>query len=260
MKKIIFSLCCVLTLSVFSFAQKNNRKSPTLDESSGQQNQTLLESGTNIEAQLQSTLDVKKAKVGDEVVLKTTQNLKENGQIVAKKGTRLIGRVTEVQQKTKENAFSKIGIVIDRLEGNNLNVPLNASIVSMTQAAGRANVGDTIGSDLSGMSSSSGRTSSGGNGGGGLLGGATGAVGGVVSGASQTAGGVTNMVGQTVGATTNSLGNASQSLGRTVNGIQISNALQGSAEGSTTLSSDNKNLKIEKGVMFQLQLNQSVQN
>ena len=55
-----------------------------------------LQSGTQLAAQLQSTLDVRKAKVGDQVVLKTTEAIKTGGRTVVNKGARLIGRVTEV--------------------------------------------------------------------------------------------------------------------------------------------------------------------
>jgi phenylpyruvate tautomerase PptA (4-oxalocrotonate tautomerase family) len=263
MKKIVSGLILVLFLSVSGFAQKQKTSPDTEQEikpskknskKSEQNGGVLLESGTSIEAQLQQTLDVQKASVGDKVVLTTTKALKQNGQTVVQKGARLVGRVTEVQQKTKENAQSKIGVIFDRIEGKNLSSPISASIVSITRASANTAVGDTLNTDLSGSSSSSGgvsRTSSGG--GGGLLGGVTNTVGSVVNTTTETVGGVTNTAGQTIGGTT-------QSLGRTLNGVRLSQSSDASANGSTMLSSSDKNLRIEKGVTFQLRLTQAVEN
>jgi hypothetical protein len=241
MKRVIFAGSLVLLLSIFSLAQKTDN------------DRLQLESGSNIRAELQNDVDVKKSKVGDQVVLKTTQAIKRGRDTVIPKGTNLIGRITEVQQKTKDNASSRIGMVFDRIEGKNLSAPISASIVSITNAQAAASVGDTLDTGLSGSTSSSGSVSRGGTGsGGGLLGGvagtATNTVGGVTNTAMQTAGGVTNTAGQTVGNTTGT-------LGRTLGGLQISQSASGSAQSSTTLSSPNKNIKLEKGVMFQLQFN-----
>lgn len=250
MRNILFVTGLILLLSVTGFSQKN-KKSSEVDEpvkSSGANNQKpiLLKSGTNFEAQLQSTLDVKKAQVGDEVVLKTTKTIKQNGETIVPKGTNLIGRITEVQQKSKNNGASKIGMIFDRIEGKNLEAPISASIVSILNAGAQANVADTLDSDVTGSTSTSGRASSGGTSSGGLLGGVTNT-------ATQTVGGVKNTAGQTVGITTGT-------LGRTVNGIQISRSVSGSAQGSSTLSSQDKNLRLEKGATFQLRLNGSLAN
>ncbi len=246
MKKIVTGIFLVLLLSVSGFAQKQKTVS---DQNSG----VLLQSGTSIEAQLQQTLDVNKMSVGDKVVLTTTKAIKQKGQTVVQKGSRLIGRVTEVKQKTKNNAQSKLGVVFDRLEGKNLSAPISATIVSITQASANTSLGDTSDSDISGSSTNSGSVSRTSSGGGGLLGGVTNTVGGVVNTTTGTVGGVTNTAGKTLGGTT-------QTLGRTLNGIQLSQSSSASSNGSTTISSPNKNLRIEKGVTFQLRLNQSVEN
>jgi hypothetical protein len=151
-------------------------------------------------------------------------------------------------------------MVFDRIEGKNLSAPISASIVSITNAQAAAGVGDTLDTGLSGSTSSSGSVSRGGSsgsGGGGLLGGVTNTAGSVAGTATQTVGGVTNTATQTVGGVTSTAGQAAGSttgtLARTINGIQISQSVSGSAQSSTTLSSPNRNIKLEKGVMFQLQ-------
>jgi hypothetical protein len=260
MKKIVGGLILVLFLGVSGFSQKQ-KTSPDSETGikpaeqttnrNGSKDGVRLAAGTSLEAQLQQTLDVQKASVGDEVVLTTTKAIKQNGQTVVQKGTRLVGRVTEVQRKTKDQAQSRLGVIFDRIEGKNLSAPLSATIVSITRANAGATVGETLDSDISGGSNTSGgatRTSSGG-----LLGGVTNTVGGVVNTTTNAVGGVTNTAGQTIGGTT-------QSLGQTLNGVRLSQSTNASANGSTTLSSTNKNLRIEKGVTFQLRVTETVEN
>lgn len=246
MKRVIFASSLVLLLSIFSFAQE------TGSSSAASNGRLQLDSGSSIHAELQNDLDVKRSKVGDQVVLKTTKAIKRGRETVIPKGTNLIGRITEVQQKTKDNASSRIGMVFDRIEGKNLSAPISASIVSITNAQAAAGAGDTLDTGLSGGTSSSGSVARGGGSGsgGGLLGGVTGAVGGVAGTATQTVGGLTNTAVQTTGQTVSS---TTGTLGRTLGGIQISQSVSGSAQSSTTLSSPNRNIKLEKGVMFQLQ-------
>lgn len=254
MKRVIFAGSLVLLLSIFSFAQGSG-SSPA--SSNGR---LQLQSGSSIQAELQNAVDVKKSRVGDQVVLKTTKAIKQGRETVIPKGTTLIGKITEVQQKTKDNTFSRIGMVFNRIEGKNLSAPISASIVSITSAQAATSLADTMDTGLSGGTSSSGSVSRGGTGsGGGLLGSATSTVGGVAGTATQTVGGVTNTAVQTVGSVTNTAGQTvgatTGTLGRTINGIQLSQSVSGSAQSSTTLSSPNKNIRLDKGVMFQLKFN-----
>lgn len=249
MKKLIIYIGLILMLGVFGFGQKTKRPSEADGQKGGSRTSNrgvVLDSGTRIDGQLQNTVDVKKSKVGDEVVLKTTNSIKQNGQIVVPKGSRLIGRITDVQEKTKSNGASRLGMVFDRLEGKDMGAPITASIVSITNATANTRVADTADADIFGSSTTSARTSGGGSGGGGLLGG----VGNVV-------GGVTNTTTQTLGGVTNIAGNATGSLAQTVSGIQISNAVDGSVQSGTTLSAANKNIRLEKGATIGLRLNGS---
>ena len=264
MKTIVSTLILVLLFCVAGFAQKQKKSSDAEDikpvekqnsktnKKAEKDGSVLLEAGTSIEAQLQQTLDVRRASVGDEVVLTTTKTIKQNGQTIVPKGTRLVGRVTEVQQKTKENAQSKLGVVFDRIEGRNLSAPISATIVSITRGSANTTLDDSLSSDISGSTTNSGSVSRNGSGGG-LLGGVTNSVGGVVNTTTNTVGGVTNTTGQTLGGTT-------QTLGRTLNGVRLTQSTDSSVNGTTTLSSQDKNLRIEKGVMFQLRLTGSVEN
>lgn len=255
MKRVIFACSLVLLLSIFSFAQKPGRPVSDPEASARSDGRLQLESGSSIQAELQNAVDVKKSKVGDQVILKTTKAIKQGRETVVPRGANLIGRITEVQQRTKENSFSRIGMVFDRIEGKNLSAPINASIVSITSAQAAAGTGDTLDAGLSGGTSSSGSVSRGGGGsGGGLLGGVTQTVGGVAGTATQTVGGVTDTAVRTAGGVTNTAGQTVSSTTGTLGGIQISQSASGSARSSTTLSSPNRNIRLEKGVTFQLQV------
>ena len=244
MKKLIICTGLILMFGIFGFGQKDRG--------------VVLDSGTRIDGQLQSTVDVKKSKVGDEVVLKTTKAIKQDGQTVVPKGSRLIGRITEVQEKTKSNGGSKLGMVFERIEGKNLATPINASIVSLTSVMANNRVADSADSDLFATSSSSTRTSGNRSSGGGLLGGVTNSVGGVAN----TGGGLLNTTTQTVGGVTNTVGqtvsNAGGSVFSTVDGIAVSNTVSGSVRSGSTLSAANKNIKLEKGLVVGVMLNGSI--
>lgn len=86
--------------------------------------------GSIIPVQLTKTVDAKKAKTGDEVEAKVTQDLKaQNGQIVVPKDTKVLGHVTEAQARSKEQPESQVGIAFDHaVVKDRGDVPLPMSI------------------------------------------------------------------------------------------------------------------------------------
>lgn len=256
---LVFGLTLIFSSVLFGQKREPDAVGPSPSAKKGSKRdaknggETILNAGTSLEAQLQGAVDVRRSKIGDQVVLKTTKAIRQNDRVIVPKGSSLIGRVTEIQRKTKENGASRIGMIFDRIEGKNLSAPLSASIVSVVTARANAAAGDDVfASDLSGSSTTSSHASSGGSGGG-LLGGVGSTVGGVVNTATSTVGGVAGTAANTVGSTTGT-------LGRTVNGLSISQSASGSASGSSTVSSGDKNLRLDKGVTFQLMINGSTQN
>jgi hypothetical protein len=243
MNKVYTVMTIVLACAVLGFGQMDKGKKAPL---AGSGDRVSVISGTTLDAQLQKTVDVNNAKVGDEVVLKVTKSIKQNGEIVIPKGTELIGRVTEVQKRTKHNSASRLGMVFDRIQGRDLAAPFSASIVSITNIAARTAAGDSLMADTSASSQTSG--SARGNSGGGLLGGVGSTVGGLVDTTAATVGTVTN----TAVRTTNT---ATGTVGQSLSGIQISSSASGSASSSSTLSSSNKNVRVEKGATFNLRVN-----
>lgn len=229
---------------------------------SARQGQRSIEvaSGTQLAAQLQETLDVRHAHVGDRVILKTTEAIKQNGHTLVNKGARLVGRVTEVQQRAKGDAESRIGLVFDRLENGSLSLPITATINSVTQATAHTSMADAdVTTDTGASSTTSGRAGS--SGGGGLLGGVGSTAGGVVGGVTDTAGSVLNTTtqatGQVVSGTSGAAGHTVNGVGRSVSGLRISQRGSASAEGGSTLSLTGGNLRLEKNTTFNLTINEA---
>ena len=109
------------------------------------QNALALSEGTTMNAALAGSLDVKKNKPGDRIEARTTQDVKQDGKVVLRKGTHLVGHVTEVQARAKDQTQSQLGVAFDHAElRNGQQVPLNASIQALAaaQSTAQASAGD----------------------------------------------------------------------------------------------------------------------
>lgn len=257
----LLTLACALAASAQrqdTSAQAEGSNQTSASAGGGDKNINIA-SGTRLAAQLQNSLDARKAKVGDQVVLKTTEAIKSEGRTAVKKGALLRGHVTSVTQKTKGQAASQVKLVFDQLDNGSLTVPITATISSITQA--RTQTGDSNDDLFAGqtttMSLSSTTTTtaqrapaSSGAQNGGLLGGATSTVGSVATGATST-------VGSTVNSTTGAAGQTTSGLGQSLGRIQISESSSTSANGSSVLTLQGDNLHLEKGTTFNLLISQS---
>ena len=216
-----------------------------------------IASGTQVAAELQSTLNAEKAKAGDEVILKTTSVIRQNGQVVIQKGSKSSGRVTDVQRKAKGEAGSRISVLVDTLKQGDVLTPISASIVSVTSVASRVSASnDSLFAD-SNVSSSSSASASRGSAGGGLLGGVGNTAGGVANTATSTVGGVAGTATNTVGGLANTAGSTVGSAGSAIRGISVSQSADASASGGSTISLGSGNLKLEKGTTFRLSVSES---
>ena len=74
---------------------------------------------SSVTGELQNKLDSRTAKVGDRVVLKTTEKVQTADGTVIPRGTHLVGRITQVQTHDSAHAISQIGIAFDRAEMKN---------------------------------------------------------------------------------------------------------------------------------------------
>jgi hypothetical protein len=268
MKRTILILSLLLNCSMLVNAQKtinrasaeaNNQTTTTAKQAGKSIN---LDSGTRLSGQLQNTIDARNAHVGDQVILKTTQAIKSDGRTVVGKGSRLVGHVTEVAQASKGQGESRIGILFDRLEQGSLRVPIAATISSITsaRASAAANNDDLFANDISAngsaRSTSAARSSSAGSNGG-LLGGVGGVVNSTTSTVGNVVGGTTSATGSTVNSTTGAVGNTASDVARPLGGIRISESSSASVEGSSVLTLQGQNLRLEKGTNFNLVVTQS---
>jgi hypothetical protein len=107
-----------------------------------------LARGITIRASLEKSVDARKNHAGDEVLARTMENVNSKQQkIVIPKGSKLVGYVTEVRAKAKDESQSVLGIRFDRAvlkDGHE--IPLQVSIQAL--AAADANVEDRGSSHL----------------------------------------------------------------------------------------------------------------
>lgn len=192
---------------------------------------TNLANGSTMRAELTRPLDARKNKVGDQVMARTTEDTKSDGQVVIPKGSKLIGHVTQAKEKAKGESESSLGIVFDRavLPKGGQEVPVHAVIQALAGAQSQtaATVDDMgMGTMASGSGVATGQAQAGRPaGGGGLVGGG----GGLVSGVGST-------VGSTAGVATNTVGNVGGAAGGVVDstvstGVGAAGSVAGSAAG-----------------------------
>jgi len=221
-----------------------------------------------LNATLSKSIDAKKAKQGDEVVAKTTQDTTTSAGTRIPKNTKLIGHVTDVKAKTKGDAQSSLGFVFDKavLKGGQ-EVPLHAVIQAVAEApqvpmgvdAGAAAAGPDPGMGAP-NAGSSGSMGSRGNANGGVAGGAANTVGGV---ANTATGAVDNAAGATGAATQAGMKGVSNAAALNANstgvigmkGLQLQQATGASAAGSApSLVNTNGNVHLDSGTQLVLKL------
>jgi hypothetical protein len=91
-----------------------------------------LPSGTAVNAELNSSVDSKKAKVGDKVEAHTTEEIKYAGKIIVPKGAKLEGHVTEATARSKGDSGSTLAIQFDKaIAKKGEEIPLNVAILAI---------------------------------------------------------------------------------------------------------------------------------
>jgi hypothetical protein len=96
-----------------------------------------LPSGTAVNAELNSSVDSKKAKVGDRVEAHTTEEIKYAGKIIVPKGAKLEGHVTEATARSKGDSGSTLAIQFDKaIAKKGEEIPLNVAILAIAAPQG----------------------------------------------------------------------------------------------------------------------------
>lgn len=221
-----------------------------------------------VSGELVGKLDSKTAKVGDEVVVKTTATAHTAGGMVIPKGSRLVGHVTDVHSHAKGGEDGVLAVQFDRAElkgGQTLGI--QSVIESISPSASAMAMASTESDDSLGLSGGGGHSAGGGRIGGGALstgsslaGGASGALG---TTAAATGSGLTSAGNGTLGAAGNLSGTSSNagSLQAAASGATALGAhatavpgvmLAGDATGSTsgTLSASRKNVHLDSGTQI----------
>ncbi|HKN76486.1 MAG TPA: hypothetical protein VJW94_15000 [Candidatus Acidoferrum sp.] len=91
-----------------------------------------LPSGTAVNAELNSSVDSKKAKVGDKVEAHTTEEIKFAGKTIVPRGAKLEGHVTEATARSKGDSGSTLAIQFDKaILKKGEEIPLNVAILAI---------------------------------------------------------------------------------------------------------------------------------
>src|SRR4030095_496446 len=163
-------------------------------------NQTvILDSGTQLSAELLATLEAGKAKPGDEFKMRTLKPVIVGGKEGIAKGAVLTGHVAESAKAEGKEGVSRLRLSFDQLRKKNLTTPFSATIEQITRVSINSqsqidDLGARSGARTEAGAAARPRTSASGSSSGGLLGGVTGAVnntvGGVVAATTGAVGGV----------------------------------------------------------------------
>jgi len=207
--------------------------------------------GSVIPAQLTKGVDAKKAKTGDEVVAKVTQDMKtSSGEVLVPKDTKIVGHVTEAQPRSKEQKESQVSIAFDRaVMKNGSEVPLPMSIQAIIGPQNNNPGGNDQAASGGGYSSPSGTS------------GGTAASG---SGRSSGTAGAQPTPSSTTGSSAapsdsqTEAGGRPQITGQTQGVVGISNLKLSPASNpsqGSVVSSDKNNVKLESGTLLLLKVN-----
>lgn len=212
-------------------------------------NHPKIAPGSVIPVELTKTVDAKKAKTGDQVEAKVTQDMKTgNGDVLVPKDTKIIGHVTEAQARSKEQKESQMGIAFDHAvmkDGNQMDLPMSIQAVIGPQQPNDASAPG--GNDQGATAAPSGMS------------------GGTASGAHSGAGSAptpsNSATPSDYGASNdqNAKSARPQINGQTTGVIGISNlSLSSSPNGNngSVMTSEKNNVKLESGTMLLLKVNQ----
>ncbi len=219
-----------------------------------------LADGTKIDASLATSLDVRHGAPGDEVEVRTEEDIRQDGKVVMKRGTHLVGHVTQSQVRTNGQAQSQLGIVFDHaVLKNGQQVPFSASILAMASAQPAAG---SRGADATMGSGGQLRTAQGMARGGALVGGATSAAGATTGAMMNTSASLPSTSGETLNSVSRSSGaaggltptgrlasNSSGVFG--LEGLSIDSAAASATKGSLIVSRT-KNIHLDSGTQLLL--------
>ena len=100
---------------------------------------STLPAGATISAELTKSVDAKKAKVGDPVMAKVTEDVKSGSTTVIPKGSKITGQVTSAQPHEKGGAASTLALRFDKVTlKDGKEMPMAATIQAISPPANTA--------------------------------------------------------------------------------------------------------------------------
>lgn len=215
-----------------------------------------LAAGTTVNAVLAKSLDSGRSKPGDLVVATAAQDVKADGKVVIRRGSHLIGHVTEAKPRGKGETNASLGIVLDHAvlkDGQQL--PMNSVVQALAAARTQSSSSDdSLGAVKSGGISRSGSAS-----GGGPLGGVTSAARTTTSTVGNVGGSATGAVHSTLGSTANVGGGLDGALSSTssrvigLKNLSLAGDAANSTEGSLIIS-PGKSVHLDSGTQMVLRV------
>ncbi len=126
-------------------SQASPAPAPATESAASASNASKIAPGSVLPAQLTKSIDAKKAKKGDEVVAKITQDLRNNaGTVIVPKDTKIVGHVTEAEARSKEQKESQVAIAFDHAvmkNGEQMQMPMSIQAIIAPPNRNTANAG-----------------------------------------------------------------------------------------------------------------------
>ena len=102
--------CVAITASALTFTAACQSKPDFVSSNSNAPPIT----GTDVVAELSKSVNVSKVKLGDPVKATVTQDVLAQGKIIIRRGSKLVGHVTEARIRSKDDDESRLGVVFDK--------------------------------------------------------------------------------------------------------------------------------------------------
>jgi len=121
-----------VTAAKASPAARLNEPAAPRHSAQGEAAETKLASGAALNATLSSSVDSKKAKVGDKVEARMTEDLKNGDRTVIPNGTKLLGHVTQATARVKGDDQSSLAIQFDNaVPKKGAEIPLHVMVMAV---------------------------------------------------------------------------------------------------------------------------------
>ena len=148
MKRVVFSLLAAVVLVGIGLCQSSSQSPAAAAQGTAASPHPAMSftSGTVIRAELEKTIDAKKAKVGDPVLAHTIDDLKSNPPGLTNKGCKIVGHVAEVAAH-EGNTPSTLGIKFDKMvlkDGYEMALPASIQAIGFADTYVDVNNDQTI--------------------------------------------------------------------------------------------------------------------